>query len=610
MKYNPLSETPLVSIFTVVKNRAYTIKRCVDSILAQDYPNIEIIVQDGASTDGTLEILQEYGNRIKFVSEPDSGPGEAFFRALDKVKGEFFGSCMSDEELMPHAVSWAVENLLKYPDVAAIYGDYYSIDINGKILSANKACPWDFKRYLCCEIVPPFCSSFFRKSCFDAIGLREYTDCGEFDLWLRLGIRFPIRYEPGLVSKFGVHPGSCTRQVSVYYLTLPGRIKAINRLLDDSRTPKSIHALRERALAGLHLWIAQTFIGLNAIDEAREQIQTSLKYQPKLDRLIAVAGGVTTASHQLTMQPPNLDIKSEDKIFVFGAGEGGRQCLDWIKEREATVIGLIDNDKDKEGLTVEGIPIFGPKRLEKRDFDKIIIASTYWFEIKNQLEKMGFIEGEDFGLLSKPTMNLAGDRDIEWSWVASQMPQGPGKALDFGNGGSYLGLIAAQRGFEVTAVDLTSVQWPYTHPQLSFIKGDILKLPFSKEHFDLVINCSTVEHVGLVGRYDVKENRPDGDLKAMAHLRKLMRPDGVMLLTIPVGQDAVFTPLARVYGTQRLTQLLEGYTVEKEEFWVKDRENRWVLGDKDTALNFKASMGSWDPLQNVCALGCFVLRCL
>ena len=187
------------------------------------------------------------------------------------------------------------------------------------------------------------------------------------------------------------------------------------------------------------------------------------------------------------------------------------------------------------------------------------------------------------------------------------MPSGPGEALDFGPGGSHLALIAAQRGFDVTAVDLEPVTWPYVHPGLRFIRGDILKLPLPEEHFDLVINCSTVEHVGLAGRYGVTEGRPDGDLEAMARLGELMKSGGVMLLVVPVGQDAVFAPLHRVYGKQRLPRLLDGYSVEKEAFWVKDWENRWVLRDRETALNFEASVAG-SALQNVYALGCLVLR--
>jgi len=188
------------------------------------------------------------------------------------------------------------------------------------------------------------------------------------------------------------------------------------------------------------------------------------------------------------------------------------------------------------------------------------------------------------------------------------MPSGPGKALDFGNGGSHLGLIAAQRGFDVTAVDLEPVQWLYIYHSLRFIQGDILKFPLSEGHFDLVINCSTVEHVGLVGRYGVMESHPEGDLEAMARVRELMKPGGIMLLTIPVGQDAVFPPMCRVYGKERLPRLLDGYIVEKEALWVKDQENRWAQCDRERALIFEASASSLDPLQNIYALGCFVLR--
>ena len=211
-------------------------------------------------------------------------------------------------------------------------------------------------------------------------------------------------------------------------------------------------------------------------------------------------------------------------------------------------------------------------------------------------------------VVKKSLPNLAGDRDIEWSWVSAQMPDGPGEALDFGTGGSHLGLIAAQRGFNVTAVDLGQIQWYYTHPELQFVQGDILKLSLPAKHFSLVINCSTVEHVGLAGRYGVTEDSADGDIQAMAHLTELMVPGGIMLLTIPVGQDAVFAPLSRVYGAKRLPGLLEGYTIEKEAFWVKDNQNRWQLSERGNAINFRASAGSWNPLKNIYALGCFVLK--
>jgi SAM-dependent methyltransferase len=210
-------------------------------------------------------------------------------------------------------------------------------------------------------------------------------------------------------------------------------------------------------------------------------------------------------------------------------------------------------------------------------------------------------------LVRKSLPNLSGDRDIEWSWVSANMPEGPGEALDFGPGASFSGLIAAQRGFTVTAVDLEPVEWLYTHDNLKFIQGDILKAELPAKHFDLIINCSTVEHVGLVGRYGTKENRANGDLSVMAHLRDLMKPGGKMLLTVPSGQDAVYSPWHRVYGNERLPRLTDGYHIDKQAFWLKNDKNQWHSVERAEALNFQTAAGSWNPLRNIYALACFVL---
>lgn len=204
--------------------------------------------------------------------------------------------------------------------------------------------------------------------------------------------------------------------------------------------------------------------------------------------------------------------------------------------------------------------------------------------------------------------NLLGERFIEEAWFHAHMPAGPGAALDFGTGGSHLALAAAYRGFAVTAIDLQPVNWLYTHPTLQFTQGDLFALNLPKGHFDLILNCSTVEHVGLAGRYGVKTNQLNGDLEAMKRLMSLLKPGGTMLLNVPVGRDAVFPPYARVYGVERLPQLLADFQIEKQAFFVNDQENRWIPCDKETALNEQAFAGSSDPKQCSYALGCWVLR--
>jgi SAM-dependent methyltransferase len=204
--------------------------------------------------------------------------------------------------------------------------------------------------------------------------------------------------------------------------------------------------------------------------------------------------------------------------------------------------------------------------------------------------------------------NLEGDRDIEWSWMSAQMPSGPGRAFDFGTGESNLAFQAALRGFEVTSIDLELNSRFYSHPKIRYLQADLLTMDLPEKGFDLIINCSTVEHVGLSGRYGVTDPRSDGDLEAMQIMFRALNSGGKMLLTIPVGLDQVFAPLCRVYGAQRLPQLLKGYSTLKEEFWLKKNSNSWSPCSRTEALNFQASAGSWNYLQNIYALGCFVLQ--
>lgn len=201
-------------------------------------------------------------------------------------------------------------------------------------------------------------------------------------------------------------------------------------------------------------------------------------------------------------------------------------------------------------------------------------------------------------LSDPPAPNLRGDRHVEYSWIAANLPSGPGKALEFGCANSWLAFAAARRGFETIGIDLTPVEWFYRYPGLQFVQTDLFDLELPPESLDLIINCSTVEHVGLT-RYGDGGNDV-GDLQSMAKLRQLLKQQGVMLLTIPVGQDATVAPLHRIYGQNRLPLLLDGFVVQRKEYWTKDDQNLWVLTDERKAL-------SQELRPNMYGLGCFVL---
>jgi len=206
------------------------------------------------------------------------------------------------------------------------------------------------------------------------------------------------------------------------------------------------------------------------------------------------------------------------------------------------------------------------------------------------------------------TKNIDGERHVEWSFLSSVMPDGPGFAMDFGCENGYMTLLAAEKGFQVLAIDLEPQNFPFRHSNITFRLGDFLKLDLPPNHFDLVINCSSVEHVGVAGRYGIALQQDEGDLEALRKFETILKPGGLVIMTAPCGKDAVMAPWCRVYGPERLPRLLAPFIVEKERFWVKDDQNCWAEVDRQTALNFTPRHDPSNPHGCSYALGGFVLR--
>jgi glycosyltransferase involved in cell wall biosynthesis/Flp pilus assembly protein TadD len=295
---DPLAQ-PLVSVICYCRNAAATIGRCIDSILSQDYPNMEVIVQDGASADGTLDILLSYGQGIDLISEKDAGPGDAMFRCIRRAKGDIFITCLADEELLPCAVSWGVTQLLRYPEAGAVYGDHYNIDLEGRITEIVKPRPWNFIKMLCSEFIPPFCTSFFRRACFDAAGLTDYNECGEFEIWLRLGALYPVIYVPELVSKYGVHSGALSCQPDQVQEQARGKFKVLETFFETPDLAHEYRHLKDEAINSVHTWLVASYANMGDWDRACDYFNTACRIDQNLER--TQAAGVRLLTHGLEL---------------------------------------------------------------------------------------------------------------------------------------------------------------------------------------------------------------------------------------------------------------------------------------------------------------------
>jgi SAM-dependent methyltransferase len=188
---------------------------------------------------------------------------------------------------------------------------------------------------------------------------------------------------------------------------------------------------------------------------------------------------------------------------------------------------------------------------------------------------------------SGPT--LTGDRDIEWSWVASRLRREPGRVLDFGPGQGFLTIAAALLGHEVVAVDLEPRQFRFDHPKVRYVQGDFNQVELERDSFDQALVCSTIEHVGLAGRYGSSAKEEEADLAAMRRLATLLRPEAEVLVTLPVGRDGVFPPYHRVYGEDRLPSLLEPFDVVEQQYWAKVDSGLWSPVDRRRAVTEEGS---------------------
>jgi SAM-dependent methyltransferase len=194
---------------------------------------------------------------------------------------------------------------------------------------------------------------------------------------------------------------------------------------------------------------------------------------------------------------------------------------------------------------------------------------------------------------------LVGERDVEWAWTLAHVHRGPGRVLDFGSGNGMLALGASFAGNHAVAVDLEHEQYLFRGHEIEYVQGDFNTLDFDRQSFDQILNCSSIEHVGLAGRYG-SPDAPDGDLDAMAKMAELLKPGGDMVLSIPVGVDATYSPWHRIYGEQRLPRLLDRWNVREESYWAKRDTAYYEPVQREQALADEGSAGYY-------ALGLYVV---
>jgi len=158
-----MNEKPLVSIVTPSFNQARYLEETIRSVLGQTYERIEYILIDGGSTDGSLEIIQKYTDKVSYwVSEKDKGQTDAINKGFKAAHGSILAWLNSDDVYQPRAVSEAVAYLMDQPQVGMVYGDLDFVDENGQVIGRFPAAQTDLRRLRRGYVHIPQPAAFFR----------------------------------------------------------------------------------------------------------------------------------------------------------------------------------------------------------------------------------------------------------------------------------------------------------------------------------------------------------------------------------------------------------------------------------------------------------------
>jgi glycosyltransferase involved in cell wall biosynthesis len=220
-----MSDLPLVTIITPSFNQMRYIEATIQSVLTQDYPNLEYTIVDGGSSDGTVEIIKKYAlesddlppeerkqaSRIRkinwWVSEPDKGQTDAINKGFARANGQILAWLNSDDTYEPGAISKAVKYLMDHPEVGMVYGDCNFINETGNVIGKFGSAQTDYRLLRQGYVHIPQQTMFFRAELWKQLGPLDpsFYFAMDYDLWTRIAAHTEIKYVPQTWANFRLH---------------------------------------------------------------------------------------------------------------------------------------------------------------------------------------------------------------------------------------------------------------------------------------------------------------------------------------------------------------------------------------------------------------------
>ena len=204
---------PRITIVTPSMNQAKFLGETIRSVLLQGYPDLEYMVIDGGSTDGSVEIIRQYEKWLTYwASEPDEGQADAINKGWRRATGDILAYINSDDTYCPDALRLVAEAFARDPQIGLVHGRCHVIDKRGAILRERPVRDATLAEVLRWSPSIPQPTMFVRRAAVETVGwLRtdlHYTM--DYDLSLRVGLKYKWQFVPNLLANMRDHPAAKT----------------------------------------------------------------------------------------------------------------------------------------------------------------------------------------------------------------------------------------------------------------------------------------------------------------------------------------------------------------------------------------------------------------
>lgn len=257
-----MSASPLrVCIVIPAYNHGAFVVEAIESVLAQDYPHIELWVVDDGSTDDTAATIAPYATRAHVISQANRGQSATINHVWSETGADVVSYLSADDRLEPGAVSAAVRVLEQAPDAVLVYGDYNLIDPASAYVRHVQAPDPDYATMVRELVCAPGPGVFVRRSAAARIEgwkpwLRQVPD---LEYWMRLGLLGRFIHWPHVLASLRVHPGSASfGEMSMERADEPIRVMA--DYFANEAVPEAVRALEPRAMSSAYVQAARAHI--------------------------------------------------------------------------------------------------------------------------------------------------------------------------------------------------------------------------------------------------------------------------------------------------------------------------------------------------------------